>query len=161
MYQHSPVTLAGDRRNAGSGARGEAFLATLQFIARRLLFSVLGLTDDERQFLHDVARSEHRYRMIALQRLMAIAARSVKPEDREALAEVVRAWCLAGVPAVTDIRLAGDLETRAQGEHDVAWRAFEVSPSLVTCERAIETGTAHEYGLRAQRDTLLAYRRVA
>jgi hypothetical protein len=134
------------------------FAGDLAQLARRLRVSVLGLSDSDQHLLKDVA--EDRYPMKTLARLMAIAAHSVRPEDREALPELIRRECLVGVPSVLDARLVGRLETQAQGNHDLAWIDFEWSPSRITCERANETARAHFYGLRAQLDTLNAFSRT-
>jgi hypothetical protein len=130
--------------------------ASLEMIARRLLFSSVGASDEQRDLLHDVARG--RYPMKTLAEMIAIARMSVKPEDREALAEMIRGLLLEGVPAISEPRIAGDLELRAQVEHDFAWRDFEFRQTRVTRDRAIETGTFHQFGLRAQLDVLHAFR---
>jgi hypothetical protein len=151
-------------RNIGGAAariRTKAEIATdlkasLEMIARRLLFSSVGASEEQRDLLHDVARG--RYPMKTLAEMIAIARSSVKPEDREALAEMIRGLLLDGVPAISDPRIAGDLEMRAQVEHDFAWRAFEFTQTRTTRDRALETGTLHQYGLRAQLDVLHAFR---
>lgn len=152
MHQNNAVWLAPDRRNSSG------FVDELQFIARRLLVSAIGLPEADRQFLWDVARGEGRYRMVALQRLAGISCRSVKPEDREALAELVRRECLCGVPSIYDVGLAFDLETKAQGEADVAQRQFERRPTLATRTAAIETLTGQYFATRASLDAVEAER---
>jgi hypothetical protein len=137
-----------------SGAR--TFAEKVQHIARRLFFSARNLTSSDKQFLGDLARAERRYEMKALQRLIGIAERSDRPEDREALAELIRAECLRSTPAVRDVGVAFDLETRAQGEADVAQRAFERRRTRATKEAAIEKLTTHLYGLRASLDAVEA-----
>jgi hypothetical protein len=148
MYQRNVVRVAAPRRDAGSGR----LLARLRTAARQLYFSAVGVDAADRQFLQDFARDEERYQLVALQRLVAIARCSVKPEDREAIAEIIRGELLDGVPAVQDVQFAGELEMKAQAEHDLAWRAFELSPCRAHRDRAIETGTLHLHGIRAQLD---------
>lgn len=151
VYQRNAVRMAADRMKAD-------VIRDLQTVARRLFFSTIDLDSSDRQFLQDFIRPECRYPMAALCRLISISSHSVRPEDREAVPEVLRGWILRTVPAVYDVALVGDLETKAQGDHDVAWRAFERIRDRLTRERAIETGTAHFNGLRAQLDTLHAHR---
>jgi hypothetical protein len=115
-YQHSTPFLA------------SAFCEDVQAFARELHAHA---TDDDKVFLQDVARG--RYPMVALQRLMAIAARSEKLEHREFLAEVVRRECGAAV-AGHCIAAAFDWETEANGEANNAQRKFERAPCRSTAE---------------------------
>lgn len=166
-HQSHPGALAGPRTEdggaSGSGAPSapsaprvdDPFVAGLQTIARRLLFSTPRLASTDRQFLYDVARQEARFPMTGLRRLMAIAAHSTKPEDREALPELIRAECLVGVHAV-DVAIAFDEETAAQGIADVAQRAYERHPSPTTQARVVEAFTAHLTGLRRSLDAVLS-----
>lgn len=149
-YHRVVASLAAPRTNS------DDLIRDLQFVARRLYFSA-AVGPEDKQFLQDFARDEQRYQLRALQRLVYCASRSTKPEDREALAEYVRGHCLRAIAVPTDPRLLGDLETAAQGPHDMTWRDFERTPSRATRDRAIETGTAHLRGLRAELDLLQHY----
>lgn len=149
-YQRVAPTLAAPRTPPGD------LLSDLQFIARRLIFTA-AVSDADRQFLHDFARPEQRYPMKALQRLIHCARCSTRPEDREALAEMIRAHCIAGA-TVPDVRTALDVETAVQGPADVAAREFERQPSRTTRAVAIERHTAHQTALRAVLDSLHVHR---
>jgi hypothetical protein len=162
MYAHHAPSSASPRTNARHAvpAPGRGFVEQLAQIARNLRVSTPGLTDEESHLLKDVA--DERYQMVALQKLMSVSSRSRKPEDREALAELIRQRCVVGAVAVENARLAGDLETQAQGEADTAWRAYEQSlcPETgrarcrVTVERTREKMLAHYHGVRAVLDNL-------
>jgi hypothetical protein len=159
MYADSPRASALLRTNPAHPMAGSGdFAADLAQLARRLRLSVPALSPAEIHALKDVA--DNRYPMKMLCMMMRISSRSVRADDREALPELVRRECLVGVPSVLDARLVGRLETQAQGPHDVAWGDFEWSPSRTTCERAHETARVHFAGLRAQLDTLSAFRRT-
>ncbi|HVX40316.1 MAG TPA: hypothetical protein VHB25_12155 [Gemmatimonadaceae bacterium] len=151
MYQSGPHTLVVGRTDP------DAFVRDLQQVARNLLVSVLGMSNGERQFLHDVARGEGRYQMKALQRLVALSRRSLRPEHREALAEVVRRESLVDVESVRDIALAFDLETTAQAAADPAQRQFERFPSRATQDRVREALTTQLYATRAALDAVEAF----
>jgi hypothetical protein len=148
-YPAMALDAARARRAAGVT---DDFQESLKAIARRLLFSAIGLGDGERDLLHDIIKG--RYPMKTLQRMASIAARSVRIEDREALPEMIRGECHAGLQAIHDRHVAGEIETSAQGPHDLAWRAFEIHPTRVTRERATETAVAHIAGLHAQMGVL-------
>jgi hypothetical protein len=118
-YQHSTPFLA-----------SAAFVSDMHAFARELHASA-PRDEADSAFLQDVARG--RYPMVALQRLMAIAARSEKLEHREFLAEVVRRECGAAV-AGHCIAAAFDWETEANGEANNAQRKFERAPCRSTAE---------------------------
>jgi hypothetical protein len=113
------------------------------FIARRFKFSVRNLSDAETQLLDDYARGasyngEARHRLITFRRLCAIARRSRSPEDREALAELVRAECIDGVEP-TPFEIAFDLETPVPGATDDAQRQFERNPTPISWRRCLDS----------------------
>lgn len=69
---------------------------------RRVARSAVGLTPDERQLLRDftrAARGDVRYPLIALQRVLQIAAKCGASEDRHAVDEAVRGYVLAHTQA--------------------------------------------------------------
>lgn len=150
MYADPSRSSASSRTNAFVSAG--TFERDVEHLARRLRLSVPGLTDGEVHHLKDVA--DQRYRFVSLQRLMAIAARSTRPDDREALAEFVRRECLLGIDVIRDRAIVGRLEVVAQGPHDVAWNEYTLNPSRENAQRATGTGRAHIHGLRAQLDHL-------
>jgi predicted nucleic acid-binding protein len=139
--QYPKMAAGGEvaRTDAGS------FDLQLAYVARRLLLSVSGLDERERQLLNDYARGaslhgEPRFRLITFRSLLAIARRSRRTEDREAIAELVRAEINRGAPP-SSIELAFDGETGATGPCDVEQRAFEHSPNPITwarCKAALE-----------------------
>ena len=126
------------RPTAGRPEQGrgepEAFDEALGFIARRLRFSVTDLTEKERDLLDDYGRGaskdgEVRYRLKTLRALLAIAARSNRLEDRDALPELFRAEILRLAGAEHCLTTAFDVETATTGPADVAQREFEKAPS--------------------------------
>lgn len=142
MHQQPAACLAAVRKNP------ESFEAGLALVARRLLFSAVGLSDGDRQFLHDVTRSEARFPMRALQRLVAISRRSVQPDDREALPELIRREILGDESAMT-VAAAFDFETSAQGEADMAQRRYERNRQCPAARAAaIQFMTRHLIGLK-------------
>lgn len=134
------------------------FARDLQLIARRLYVSAPTLPQSDRQFLKDVARDERRYGFISLQRLISCSRQSVKPEDREALPELIRGEILSGVPLEFNIAMAFDAETFAQGEADNAQRLYERRLCAASRDVAIEKLTVHHAALRASLDAVLANR---
>jgi hypothetical protein len=127
------------------------FAPAVEQLARRLRVSVLGLDDADRHLLQDIA--EGRYPMKTFCRLMAIAKRSNRTEDRFALAELVRRECM-GIER-HEISLVFDAETIAQGPADVAAREYERHPSSVTWQRAVDAFTTHFNTIRVSLDALL------
>lgn len=132
MYQQrSPSPVVGRREP-------EPFDNGLAFIARRLRLSVPDLDPHERQLLEDYGRGasvdgEVRYRMITLRALLAIASRSTRLEDREALPELMRGEILAADPhQVMAVPTAFDLEGSVTGPANEAQRHFELKPSRAT-----------------------------
>lgn len=119
-YQPSTPSLA-----------SSAFVSEVQAFARELHASV---PHDEADgaFLQDVARG--RYPMVALQRLMAIAARSEKPEHHEILSEIVRP--LGAAPRC--VATVFDAETLANGDANLAQIQFERVPCKSTAQRVRE-----------------------
>lgn len=138
-YQESPCGLAVARTEPAS------FDLQLGHIARRLRFSVPNLDGREMRLLDEYGRGaslhgEGRYRLITFRSLLAIARRSRKPEDRDALAELVRGEIHRGT-APTSIELAFDAETGSTGPTDVEQRAYEHNPTPITwarCKAALE-----------------------
>lgn len=138
-YQRTAFESAAPRRDADS------FDRDLGTIARRLRLSVHDLTDDERQLLEEYGRGasrdgEPRYRLITFRRLCAIARRSRRAEDRDALAELVHREVTDGVDPST-VEVVFDQETASTGPTDVAQRAFEHEPNPITqarCREALE-----------------------
>lgn len=131
MYQLRSPRLAPGRTEP------ESFDEGLGLLARRLRFSVADLDDGDRQLLADFGRGasrdgEVRYRMLTVRHLCAIAGRSTRPEDRDALPELLRAEILRHAGPQLCVGTAFDEETAAVGPADVAQRAFERNP----CEAA-------------------------
>jgi hypothetical protein len=108
-YQNTIVSPAAGRRNAGSGGTSDRLLDGIQAIARRLLFSSIGIAPVDRDFLHELAREEHRYQMRALQRLIEIRAaasgRKTARRWRISFARSARSMCRRsrthGLPAIS------------------------------------------------------------
>lgn len=92
----------------------------LAALARRLLNSAIGISPADRQFLKDLARSESRYPMKTLRRLNRIAACSVRVEDREGPAELVRSDILAQTDRLGCLYTMHDAETSANNAFDLA-----------------------------------------
>lgn len=133
MYQQTASSLAARRTNRARGVRAPAprhpqMLDGFRAVAKRLLESVPDLNAYERGFLRDAARDEYRYGHTALTMFVLLSQRSVRPEDRELLAEEVRR---ASRPcrACGNVHAVFDRETEAQGRADVAQRRFEQHPS--------------------------------
>lgn len=134
----------------------QPFAAGLQYIARRLRFSVRHLSDADKQFLADVGRTESRYQMKSLERLAEIAERSERAEDREALAEFIRARSLRSTRTILDARVAFNLETQATGPADVAQRAFEQHPCRATKDAVEEALRVQLFATRCALDSAAA-----
>lgn len=120
-YANRAASSAAPRKNpepAGSG-----FARDVAQLARGLRLSVLDLTDAERHLLKDVA--EQRYPMKTLVTVMSICSRSYRPEQREALAELVRRECLRNAEVPHDVAAAFDLETQATAEAELPQREYE------------------------------------
>jgi hypothetical protein len=92
--------------------------AQLSALARRLLASAIGISPADRQFLQDLARPDQRYPMRTMRRLSAIAARSVRVEDREGPAELVRSDILAQTERIGCVYTAHDAENAANNWFD-------------------------------------------
>jgi hypothetical protein len=152
MYQHTAVRLAATRMSPE--VPREDFADTLGGIARRLRLSVPDLDHDERALLDEYGREEGRYPMKTLQRLIAIARRSRKAEDRHALAEAIRARSLTQGD-VRDVPVVFDEETEANGLFNVAQREFERRPSPSTKARCVELGTRQLEATRESIDAVL------
>lgn len=124
---------------APASARTEPALdfdGRLATFARGLRLSVNDLTEQESELLTDYGRGasrdgEVRYRLRTFKALIGIARRSSRPEQREALAEIIRAELLADV-ASPSIATAFDAETPAPGQADVRQREFERNPNPTT-----------------------------
>lgn len=132
-----------------------AFSDAIRAIARRLYFSTPTATTKEHEFLQEVAREECRVQMKQLQRLLGIAAQSTRPEDREALVDLVRHHCDVQRECL-DVIVASDLETAAQGAGDVDIRQFERQRTRATKERALASLRRHFAALRALIDSIEA-----
>lgn len=160
MYQGRASRLAPARTN------GEpSFDEKLARITRRLRYSVTNLAADEQQLLDDYGRGasrsgEARYRLVTFRRLIAIARRSRRPEDREALPELIRDEIAEG-GAPLDVEVAFDRETPAPGAADVAQRAFEQDPNPITRERCLEALDKQLATTRDARDAVLHWKPVA
>jgi hypothetical protein len=152
MYPNNAAPVA-TRRTAAESS--DAFTEGLSAIARKLLFSVPDLAPGDKQLLKDFARADARYPMKTLQRLITLSEHSTRPEDREALAELVRSRVIRGAqtPTVPD---AFDVETVAQGLFNVEKRSFERHPDPVTKDRCVEAGTRELAAARAALDAVLA-----
>ena len=127
MYQQRSPRVAPGRTEP------EQFDEGLAFLARRLRFSVAKLSDHESDLLSDYGRGasvdgEVRYRLRTFRALCEIAGRSNRPEDREALPELVRAEILRHARVQVCLRSAIDEGTAAVGPALVAQRAFERNP---------------------------------
>lgn len=140
MYQPSTPFLA-----------SENFVSDVQAFAREL-HAVVPRDDADSAFLQDVARG--RYPMVALQRLMAIAARSPRPEHHEMLSEIVR----PRVVAAPCIATAFDTETQANGEANLAQMQFERTPCKSTWYQCRETLLRQYATTRMSLNALLAHR---
>lgn len=130
-----------------------AFNEGIRSVARRLLFST---PLEHHKFLSELAREEERVQMKQLQRLLGIAATSSRPEDREAVVDLVRMHCDVQ-RELLGVEVAGDLETEAQGSADCAARAFERTRTRAAKERALETLRRHFAALRALIDSIEAH----
>lgn len=117
-YQRSTPRLA-----------SSTFVSDVQQLAREL-HATVPRDDSDSAFLQDIARG--RYQMVAMQRLIEIAARSPRPEHHEILSEIVRPRSAAS-PCVST---AFGAETESTGPADVAQREYELAPCKSTWQRA-------------------------
>jgi hypothetical protein len=131
----------------------ESFATELQHIARHLYFSTPRAPEKDREFLQEIARAEQRVQMKQLQRLMAIASQSTRPEHRMALVDLVRRHCDTQRVCL-DVVIASDVETEAQGPGDVDIRQFERVRTRATKERALASLRRHFAALRALIDSV-------
>jgi hypothetical protein len=160
MYQTSALPVAAGRANAERTSPAHAertFVDEIQLIARQLLFSTARATDEEKQFLRDVARQEGRYPLRALERLTEIAKKSGRPEHREALSRFIRERSTPATAANVSVAAIFDVETVANGDADLAQRIFERTPTRTNAERVIEKLHAQEI---ASREAIDAIRRA-
>lgn len=148
MYQSHAARLAPPRTNPDDFSKG------LAFIARRMLFSAISLTESERQLLHDLSRAESRYAFKTLQSLIAIAPRCAKVEDQEALPEFIRGR-IAERRERIDPFTAFAAETEAQGLADIAQWKFARRPNDITKAEVIEALRRQQAATRLSIDTLL------
>lgn len=133
-------------------------IPALQRLARALYFSAgPNISPRNREFLQDFARGEARYQLVALQRLIMCARASCKPEDREALAEIIRAELLADEPTKC-VATAFDYETTANGEANNAQRQFERTRCRSSWERARDALMQQYAATRASLDALASIR---
>src|SRR4051812_48845040 len=132
MYQQSPARLAPCRTESDDFSKG------LAFVARRMLFSAMQLSEAERQLLHDMARAESRYAFKTLQSLINIAPRCAKVEDQEALPEFIRGRIAARRTTLCDPFTAFAVETEAQGLTDIAQYKYARRPSDITKAEVLE-----------------------
>lgn len=140
-----PTPSAAYRRRASRSVTANAhrspFDIGLANFAIRLRESVPNQTAYEHGLLEEFARGasavgEIRYRQTTLKALIAIAARSKCPADRDALPELIRAEILAAGPPLC-VATAFDSETAATGPADVEQRAFEQNPNPITKARVV------------------------
>lgn len=111
------------------------FFVSLQGFARELHGHA---ADEDKAFLQDVARG--RYPMVALQRLIAIAARSPEPRHHEVLSEMVRPRVAA--PSVVE---ASNVEALSTGPTDIAQWEFMRAPCRSTAQR-LKDRLLHQIG---------------
>lgn len=154
-YQRATDQLALVRSNTESPTES-TFEQQLQFLARRLLFSAVGIAAADRQFLHDLSRGEARFPMKTFRRLNAIAAHSTKPEDREGPAELMRADILTQTHRHLSLVAAFDAETEAVGPADVAQRRLERAITRATIDEASLTLTRQLVTTREALDAVRA-----
>lgn len=148
-YPHASDRLASDRNNS------EEFTKGLAFIARRMLFGAVSLTESERQLLHDLSRSESRYAFRTLQSLINIAPRCARVEDQEALPEFLRGQIIAQRQHLADPFTAFATETEAQGLADMAQYKYCRRPSDITKLEVLEALRRQQAATRLSIDTLL------
>lgn len=170
MYQNNAVRMAsnGNTTKAVEAAKtgaagplakrlasidGAAFVAALQTIARSLYMSAPRASDADRQFLQDIARGDQRVKMLQLQRLLAIAKGSTRPEHKVALEDLVR-FHVQTTGEVLDPVVASDVETEAQGPADVDVRLFERHRDRPSKERALASLRRHYAALRTLIDSI-------
>lgn len=160
MYHNSRSLVAAARTvPEPSGPRSvspRALAEEVRLIAGCLYLSTPRLSPADRQFLMDLRREECRYPMKAVERLASIAQQSVKPEHREAFAELIRKYSTPQREPMCVI-VASNLEQEANGPLDIAMRAFEQDPSLANKERAKEAGRAQLVRTREVLDALEAF----
>lgn len=141
---------------------GDSFDQRLGFIARRLRFSVPHLSERETDLIEAYGRGasrdgEARYRMVTFRSLCAIARRSRRCEDREALAELIREEVRDGA-APTSVEVAYDAETACTGPADVEQRAFEREKNPITHARCVDALTRQLATTRVALDATLAWK---
>jgi hypothetical protein len=122
--------------------------------ARQLRLDVPDLTDEERHKLQDVA-DEGRYEWVTLRQMMAIARRARRLEVRGRLELLVRRECSLKNAQPIDVAIALDAETQAEGDANVAARAFERSKCRVSWERFVEKTMVHAQTAQIVLDALL------
>lgn len=138
-----------------SDAAGSGFVAGFKTLAGNLRLSVADLTESEKHLLKDIA--DDRYPMKTMLNVMAIASRSLRPEHREELAELVRAECLAPHAGAACVSSAFDLETEATGLADLAQRHFERAPCPSTWQRVREALTRQMHATRRSLDAVHSF----
>lgn len=163
MYQETRLPLAGGRtfREGQPALVDDAFHHELRFIARRLLFSVPRLEVAERDLLYDLGRTEVRYPMKTLRALLAIASRSLRLEDQEAIPELMRAEILRQSAPSLCVRAAFDIEAPVTGPANEAQRAFELQPDRTTWERCRDALQRQLAATRHALDAVLTWRAPA
>lgn len=159
-HHYNAAPLATVRTDTESGASQRlrttdehAFVRGLQSIARQLYFSTPRASTKDHEFLQEIAREEQRVQMKQLQRLIAIAATSTRPEHRLALVDLIRLHCDTQRECL-DVVAASDLETDAQGSADSDTRRFEHVRTRATKERALDSLRRHFAALRALIDSV-------
>lgn len=130
-------------------------IPNLQRLARSLYFSAPNVTARNREFLQDFARGEGRYQLVALQRLIMCARASTKLEDREALAEIIRAELLADAPASCVVS-SFDAETIANGDANIAQRQYERTRCRAAWERCRDALIAQAVATRVALDAVMS-----
>lgn len=156
MYHMTSASVAADRTVPERSTR---LAERISYVARRLLFGTSRITAEDRQYLGEVARTEQRYPMKGLDRLVEASARADSAADAEALPEAIRGEILArrSAGAVrTSITAAIEAETITQAEADVAEFRYLRERSETNRRVLIEKLTAHMTADRQLTDALHA-----
>lgn len=134
----------------------DTFADGLATVARRILFGARDLSSAEREFLHDLTRSEERYPMKSLRRLLALSAKCAKPEDAEAFPEFLRTLIVTQRNERLSAMTAFEQETESQGQTDIAQFAFAKNPCRSNKERVLDALRAQLARTRKAIDAVLA-----
>jgi hypothetical protein len=121
-------------------AQHQQFLRSLNLHAACLLLSVPNLSGEDRQFLHDIRRSEGRYGMRAIERLMLLSARSLRKAHRIQLGEMIREMSEPATSDPADLYVADMAETEMQSAFDLSVKRFRQFPTRANQEAALKDG---------------------